>query len=60
MNKRHIGSDFDDFLRENGLLARCEAAALKRVIVWQRKRKLKPRRTNKANSYARQLTIPAL
>lgn len=31
----HIGSDFDDFLSEQGLLEEVSAAALKRVIAWQ-------------------------
>ena len=34
MNK-HIGSDFDDFLEEEGLLAEVEAAAFKRVLAYQ-------------------------
>lgn len=34
MNK-HIGSDFDDFLEEEGFLAEVEAAALKRVLAYQ-------------------------
>ena len=32
---RHIGSNFDDFLREEGLLAEAEATAIKRVIAHQ-------------------------
>jgi DNA-binding Xre family transcriptional regulator len=32
---RHIGSNFDDFLREDGLLADAEAAAIKRVVAFQ-------------------------
>ncbi|SEI41750.1 hypothetical protein SAMN04244579_00320 [Azotobacter beijerinckii] len=32
----HIGSDFDDFLAEQGLSEDVSAAALKRVIAWQR------------------------
>ena len=36
MNKNlHIGSDFDDFLTENGLLEDATAVAVKRVIAWQ-------------------------
>jgi transcriptional regulator with XRE-family HTH domain len=31
----HIGSDFDDFLSEQGLAEEVCAAALKRVIAWQ-------------------------
>jgi hypothetical protein len=29
MNKEHMGSDFDAFLKQEGLLAECEAGALK-------------------------------
>ncbi|MEH6563990.1 MAG: Fis family transcriptional regulator [Halopseudomonas sp.] len=32
---RHIGSDLDDFLAEQGLGEEVSAAALKRVIAWQ-------------------------
>ena len=32
MKKEHLGSDFDDFLREEGLLEVAEATAAKRVI----------------------------
>ena len=36
MNKnRHIGSNFDDFLQEEGLLAEAEATAVKRARVWE-------------------------
>ncbi|MDT8366892.1 MAG: helix-turn-helix transcriptional regulator [bacterium] len=31
----HIGSDFDDFLEEDGLLHEVEVVAAKRVIAWQ-------------------------
>lgn len=34
MNK-HIGSNFDDFLGEQGLTEEVSATALKRVIAWQ-------------------------
>jgi len=34
MNK-HIGSSFDDFLEEEGILAETEAVAVKRVIAYQ-------------------------
>ncbi len=34
MNK-HIGSNFDDFLAEQGIAEEVSAAALKRVIAWQ-------------------------
>lgn len=37
MNKQHpnIGSSFDDFLAEEGLLEDATAVAVKRVIAWQ-------------------------
>ena len=31
----HIGSSFDDFLKEEGVLEETNAAAIKRVIAWQ-------------------------
>jgi DNA-binding Xre family transcriptional regulator len=31
----HIGSSFDDFLAEQGILEQVNARALKRVIAWQ-------------------------
>jgi len=35
MNAQHIGSNFDDFLAEEGFLAEAEAVAIKRVIAYQ-------------------------
>ena len=35
MTNKHIGSDFDDFLRGEGILDDAEAAATKRVIAFQ-------------------------
>lgn len=35
MTDLHMGSDFDDFLSEQGLLEEVSATALKRVIAWQ-------------------------
>ena len=32
---KHLGSNFDDFLEEEGLLAEVQAEAVKRVVVWQ-------------------------
>jgi antitoxin HicB len=31
----HIGSSFDDFLEEEGILAETSAVAIKRVIAWE-------------------------
>jgi len=35
MSKKHIGSSFDDFLREEGILAQAETVAIKRVLAYQ-------------------------
>lgn len=35
MKKQHIGSNFDDFLREERLLDVAQATAVKRVIAFQ-------------------------
>ncbi len=35
MNDQHIGSSFDDFLEEEGLLVQAESVAIKRVISYQ-------------------------
>jgi len=35
MNKKYLGRNFDDFLKEEGLLAEVEAVAVKRVLAFQ-------------------------
>ena len=35
MKHRHIGSSFDDFLKEEGVWEEAQAAAIKRVIAYQ-------------------------
>ncbi len=35
MKKGSLGSSFDDFLKEEGMLEEVEAAAVKRVLAWQ-------------------------
>ena len=35
MDKKHMGGDFDDFLRDEGILDDAEAVATKRVIAFQ-------------------------
>ncbi len=35
MDNKHIGGDFDDFLRDEGILDEAEAVAAKRVIAFQ-------------------------
>ncbi|MEM7772632.1 MAG: Fis family transcriptional regulator [Cyanobacteria bacterium P01_A01_bin.37] len=35
INPTHLGSSFDDFLEEEGILPEVSAIALKRVLAWQ-------------------------
>ena len=49
MNKnKHIGSDFDDFLQEEGLLTEAEATAVKRVLAHQIEKEMAERRISKS------------
>ena len=59
MKREHIGSDLDDFLKQDGLLAECEAGALKRVVAWQIEREMKRRRISRAKLASRMKTSPA-
>lgn len=53
MNKKHIGSDFDDFLREERLLNVSEATAAKRVIAFQVAQEMRSRSLTKAEMASR-------
>jgi antitoxin HicB len=48
MKKEHLGSDFDDFLREEHLLEVSEATAAKRMIAFQIAKEMKRRRLTKS------------
>ena len=45
----HIGSDFDDFLSEQGLAEEVSAAPLKRVSAWQITQAMKEQHVSKKN-----------
>src|SRR3569832_713189 len=61
MNKKHIGSDFDDFLREARLLEVSEATAAKRVIAFQIAQEMERCRLSKSEMASRMKTSrPAL
>jgi hypothetical protein len=45
---RHIGSDFDDFLKEEGILEEAQAVAAKRVIAFQIKKAMKEKNISKS------------
>lgn len=57
MKQEHIGSDFDDFLKAEHLLAECEAGALKRVIAWQIEQEMKRRKISRAKLASRMKPI---
>ena len=61
MKKERLGSDFDDFLREEHLLEASEAAAAKRVIAFQIAQEMKQRRLTTSEMASRMKTSrPAL
>jgi antitoxin HicB len=56
MKQAHLGSEFDAFLKEEGLLAQCEAGALKRVVAWQIEKEMKRRKISRATLASRMKT----
>jgi antitoxin HicB len=56
MKNEHIGSNLDDFLQQDGLLAECEAGALKRVVAWQIAQEMKRRKISRAKLASRMKT----
>lgn len=56
MNLRHSGSDFDDFPKQDGLLAECETGAQKRVVTWQIEQEMKRRKISRAKLASRMKT----
>jgi antitoxin HicB len=54
MKNKHIGSNFDDFLQEEGLLAEADATALKRLLVFQIEKEMEERNLTKT-SFAGQM-----
>lgn len=59
MNKKHIGSKFDDFLKEEKLLEQVQAAAIKRVIAFQIEREMKLKKLTKTEMASRMKTSRA-
>ena len=47
MKDKHIGSSFDDFLQEEGLMAEAEATVLKRILAYQIKQEMELRNISK-------------
>ena len=59
MNENHVGSDFDDFLAEEGLLEVAEAMAVKRVLAYQIGELMKSQNLTKAEMARRMNTSRA-
>ena len=59
MNNKHIGSNFDDFLREEEMLDTVEAAAVKRAIAFQIEQEMKRRKLTKTEMAGRMKTSRA-
>jgi DNA-binding Xre family transcriptional regulator len=59
MNKKHLGSNFDDYLREERLLDVAEATAVKRVIAFQIAQEMKRRKLTKSEMASRMKTSRA-
>jgi len=47
MKRKHLGSNFDDFLKEDGLLSEVQATTAKRVIAYQITQEMKKRKLTK-------------
>jgi len=59
MNNEHIGSNFDDFLAEEGLLTETETLAVKRVIAYQVEQMMKEQNLTKTEMSRRMNTSRA-
>ncbi len=59
MNEKYIGSEFDDFLAEEGLLEETEAIAVKRVLAYQINEMMKEQHLSKAEMARRMNTSRA-
>ena len=59
VNEKHLGSDFDDFLREEGLLEEVEGLAAKKVLALQIARLMEEQQVSKAEMARRMQTSRA-
>lgn len=59
MNKKHIGSNFDDFLKDENLYERVQAVAIKRVIAYQIAEEMKKNKLSKTEMASRMKTSRA-
>jgi antitoxin HicB len=47
MNKKHLGSSIDDFLKEESIFEESQAQAIKEVVAWQLTKAMKKKRISK-------------
>ena len=59
MNKKHIGSNLDDFLKEEKIYEQVQAAAIKRVIAYQITEEMKKKNLTKTEMASRMKTSRA-
>ncbi len=59
MNKKHTGSNFDDFLKEEKIYEQVQAAAIKRVIAYQITEEMKKKNLTKTEMASRMKTSRA-
>ncbi|MBI4766482.1 MAG: XRE family transcriptional regulator [Deltaproteobacteria bacterium] len=59
MKDKHLGDNFDDFLREEGLLEEVEANAIKRMVAFQISQEMKRRKLTKTEMTHRMKTSRA-
>ncbi len=59
MNKKHIGSNFDDFLKEEKIYEQVQAVAIKRVIAYQIAEEMKKKKLSKTEMANRMKTSRA-
>jgi antitoxin HicB len=59
MNDKYIGSNFDDFLEEEGILVEAEAVEVKRVIAYQVEQIMKEQNLTKTEMSRRMKTSRA-
>lgn len=59
MKNKHIGSKFDDFLREENIYEEVNVAAIKRVVAYQISQEMKRRKLTKTEMASRMKTSRA-
>jgi DNA-binding Xre family transcriptional regulator len=59
MNKKHIGSNFDDFLKEEKIYEQVQAVAIKRVVAYQIAEEMKKKNLTKTEMASRMNTSRA-